>query len=226
MVPERVGRTARSLPACGCIDECGQRRDGACGLGGDRDARRGSGCASMGTSKSLERPAVADSSTSTEMPPDQLRHSFGHPQAPGAPHPRRPQRGPPRPRARQTPQTRHRRPQPRRDRSPQRGQQEFHQPPAARRVMDNAARHRPPRTSTRHRPLGRRTPINPSRGRAPIPRQSPTAAPPADHLWLSAPTCASRRCRRLCVCHVDVGAYVCVTSMSAPSCLNLSNTLS
>ena len=34
--------------------------------------------------------------------------------------------------------------------------------------MDNAARHRPPRTSARHRPLGRRTPINPSRGRAPV----------------------------------------------------------
>ena len=36
--------------------------------------------AQLGTSKSLERPAVADPSTSTEMPPDQLRHSFGHPQ--------------------------------------------------------------------------------------------------------------------------------------------------
>ena len=35
----------------------------------------------MGTSKSLERPAVVDSSTSTEMPPDQPRHSFRHPQA-------------------------------------------------------------------------------------------------------------------------------------------------
>ena len=33
------------------------------------------------TSKSLERPAVVDSSTSTEMPPDQPRHSFRHPQA-------------------------------------------------------------------------------------------------------------------------------------------------
>ena len=33
------------------------------------------------TSKSLERPAVMDSSTSTEMPPDQIRHSFRHPQA-------------------------------------------------------------------------------------------------------------------------------------------------
>ena len=32
------------------------------------------------TSKSLERPAVVDSSTSTEMPPDQPRHSFRHPQ--------------------------------------------------------------------------------------------------------------------------------------------------
>ena len=32
------------------------------------------------TSKSLERPAVADSSTSTEMPPDQPRHSCQHPQ--------------------------------------------------------------------------------------------------------------------------------------------------
>ena len=32
------------------------------------------------TSKSLERPVVADSSTSTEMPPDQPRHSFRHPQ--------------------------------------------------------------------------------------------------------------------------------------------------
>ena len=32
------------------------------------------------TSKSLERPAVTDSSTSTEMPPDQIRHSFRHPQ--------------------------------------------------------------------------------------------------------------------------------------------------
>ena len=32
------------------------------------------------TSKSQERPAVADSSTSTEMPPDQPRHSFRHPQ--------------------------------------------------------------------------------------------------------------------------------------------------
>ena len=31
------------------------------------------------TSKSLERPAVTDSSTSTEMPPDQPRHSFRHP---------------------------------------------------------------------------------------------------------------------------------------------------
>ena len=31
------------------------------------------------TSKSLERPAVVDSSTSTEMPPDQPRHSFRHP---------------------------------------------------------------------------------------------------------------------------------------------------
>ena len=29
--------------------------------------------------KSLERPAVADSSTNTEMPPDQPRHSFRHP---------------------------------------------------------------------------------------------------------------------------------------------------
>ena len=33
------------------------------------------------TSKSLERPVVADSSTSTEMPPDQTRHSLRHPQA-------------------------------------------------------------------------------------------------------------------------------------------------
>ena len=31
------------------------------------------------TSKSLERPAVVDSLTSTEMPPDQPRHSFRHP---------------------------------------------------------------------------------------------------------------------------------------------------
>ena len=31
------------------------------------------------TSKSLEQPAVADSSTSTEMPPDHQRHSFRHP---------------------------------------------------------------------------------------------------------------------------------------------------
>ena len=37
------------------------------------------------TSKSLERPAVVDSSTSTEMPPDQPRHSFRHPQR-RAPH--------------------------------------------------------------------------------------------------------------------------------------------
>ena len=34
----------------------------------------------IGASKSLERPAVTDSSTSTEMPPDQPRHSFRHPQ--------------------------------------------------------------------------------------------------------------------------------------------------
>ena len=33
------------------------------------------------TSKSLERPAVVDSSTSTEMPPDQPRHSFRPPHA-------------------------------------------------------------------------------------------------------------------------------------------------
>ena len=33
------------------------------------------------TSKSLERPAVTDSSTSTEMPLDHQRHSFRHPQA-------------------------------------------------------------------------------------------------------------------------------------------------
>ena len=31
------------------------------------------------TSKSRKRPAVTDSSTSTEMPPDQIRHSFRHP---------------------------------------------------------------------------------------------------------------------------------------------------
>ena len=36
------------------------------------------------TSKSLERPAVTDSSTSTEMPPDQPRHSIRHPQGDGA----------------------------------------------------------------------------------------------------------------------------------------------
>ena len=28
----------------------------------------------------MKRPAVTDSSTSTEMPPDQIRHSFRHPQ--------------------------------------------------------------------------------------------------------------------------------------------------
>ena len=35
----------------------------------------------MGTSKSSRRPAVADSLTSTEMPPDQPRRSFRHAQA-------------------------------------------------------------------------------------------------------------------------------------------------
>ena len=33
----------------------------------------------MGTSKSSRRPAVADSLTSTEMPPGHPRHDFGHP---------------------------------------------------------------------------------------------------------------------------------------------------
>ena len=33
------------------------------------------------TSKSQERPAVVDSSTSTKMPPDQPRHRFRHPRA-------------------------------------------------------------------------------------------------------------------------------------------------
>ena len=32
------------------------------------------------TSKSLERPAATDSSTNTNMPPDQPRHDFRHPQ--------------------------------------------------------------------------------------------------------------------------------------------------
>ena len=35
----------------------------------------------MGASKSLERPAAADSSANTEDPPDQPRQGFGHPHA-------------------------------------------------------------------------------------------------------------------------------------------------